>query len=107
MLENIQTDATYLTRFGVLMIFWLFQRTYALFRSLLFRNHLLLPVRLNAANEINYESVLDANKKVIKQKAPMGDEPMTSCLLDRRSYHLSYGASVDHYLCSNLVLKWG
>ena len=26
-------------------------------------------------------------------KAPMGFEPMTSCLLDRRSNHLSYGAS--------------
>ena len=25
-------------------------------------------------------------------KAPMGFEPMTSCLLDRRSNHLSYGA---------------
>ena len=48
--ENIQTDAAYLTRFAVLLISWLFQRTYALFRSLLFRNHLLLPVKLYAGN---------------------------------------------------------
>ena len=25
----------------------------------------------------------------------MGFEPMTSCLLDRRSNHLSYGASLE------------
>ena len=28
-------------------------------------------------------------------KAPMGFEPMTSCLLDRRSNQLSYGALLE------------
>ena len=31
----------------------------------------------------------------LNTKAPMGFEPMTSCLQDRRSNQLSYGALVD------------
>ena len=37
--------------------------------------------------------ILETNKK--QSQAPMGFEPMTSCLLDRRSNHLSYGASLE------------
>ena len=37
---------------------------------------------------------LETNKQKKKSQAPIGFEPMTSCLLDRRSNHLSYGAKV-------------
>ena len=38
---------------------------------------------------------LETNKQKKKSQAPMGFEPMTSCLLDRRSNHLSHGASLE------------
>ena len=37
---------------------------------------------------------LETNKQKKKSQAPMGFEPMTSCLLDERSNHLSYDAKV-------------
>ena len=35
----------------------------------------------------------------------MGFEPMTSCLLDRRSNHLSYGASVGNDVVEGLIFE--
>ena len=35
----------------------------------------------------------------------MGFEPMTSCLLDRRSNHLSYGASLGDGVVEGLIFE--
>ena len=35
----------------------------------------------------------------------MGFEPMTSCLLDRRSNHLSYGASLGNGVVEGLIFE--
>ena len=35
----------------------------------------------------------------------MGFEPMTSCLLDTRSNHLSYGASLGDGVVEGLILE--
>ena len=56
---------------------------------------LLLPVFFDTGNGTIYESILDKIRQKEKRKAPVGFEPMTSCLLDRRSNHLSHGASLE------------
>ena len=56
-----------------------------------------LSHKINKTNQKNGPSLLFSplpmkKKKGKREQAPMGFEPMTSCLLDRRSNQLSYGA---------------
>ena len=66
---------------------------------------LLLPVSFDTGKGTIYESILERIMTKKKRKAPMGFEPMTSCLLDRRSNHLSYGASVGNGVVEGLIFE--
>ena len=43
--------------------------------------------------------------KIMTKRKTMGFEPMTSCLLDRRSNQLSYGASLEDGIVEGLIVE--
>ena len=61
--------------------------------NLPFKNMFTLHLKFFRSFVSKYTRWKKIGKKQCLYKAPMGFEPMTSCLLDRRSNQLSYGAS--------------
>ena len=61
--------------------------------NLPFKNMFTLHLKFFRSTFLNIRDEKSKVKKQCLYKAPMGFEPMTSCLLDRRSNQLSYGAS--------------